>query len=128
MKKENDSPSRLRITGTTGVLLAIGAIIPIIICAYLVIRCIWPGAGRTENVAAAIFTILSLCFLAIALVREIVINLRLVGPLSDLRQAKSNLERRVEERSKQLSQMMQSGLTEWAVSRMRFQQRRTARR
>ena len=104
MKKENSFPSKFRITGTKSVVIAIGGIIPIIICAYLVIRCIRPGAGRTENVAAAIFTILSLCFLAIALVKEIVINLRLVGPLRELKQAKSNLERRVEKRTRELAE------------------------
>lgn len=80
MKRKSDSSGKFYIKGRTGVIFAIGAIVPIIICAYLAIRCIWPGADRTENLIAAVFTILSLCFLAVALVRELIINLRLIGP------------------------------------------------
>lgn len=67
------------ISGKSGVFLSIGAIIPVFICAYIIIRFVWPGATELESLIAVIFIILSLSFVAAVLVREVIVNIRLIG-------------------------------------------------
>ncbi len=78
-RKEQVSISKIKITGKASIFVSIGVIIPISICAYIAIRNIYPGAGKMENLLAVIFIMLSLCFLAIALIREVIMNLHLIG-------------------------------------------------
>lgn len=78
-RKEQVSISKMKITGKASIFVSIGVIIPISICAYIAVRNIYPGAGKMENLLAAIFIMLSLCFLAIALIREVIMNLHLIG-------------------------------------------------
>ena len=90
-KRGRDSRSVLaiRIKRRTTILFSLAAIIPVIICGYIIIRFIHPEVSRAEELISVVFIVLSLLFIAIALVRELIIN---VSPVERLPKS-SNLSK-----------------------------------